>query len=312
MQTTKSVLFGAVLVTLTSCGGGGGGGSSAPVVPTTPIQLTAANAVAAAGGATLAGLGAAGAGGFFELALSPSQPPQPNMHFLMRIIKQQIDLLVGQPQAAQPLAGVVSCSNATQTGPTSATITFTNCSDGAGDTLNGTISIANIDVVPSTSFSGVAAVALTLKTVGLPDFSVSGSGINVSEQVAGSVDTITMTGSAISTVTGTVAERLASYNLSSIFDDAGNTEIDTVTFDYASTKIGGQVHVTTITPPVTSFASDFPESGLLSITGTQGAIHVNINGDAGGAPPQVTIQLDADGDNAIDNTFNKNWLDLDV
>jgi hypothetical protein len=310
MQTTNSALLAAALVTLSSCGGGGGGGSSAPVVPTTPIALTASNAQSAAGGATLAGLGAAGAGGFFELAFKPDQV-RPRTHVLTQILRQAVQLISA---AGTTTPCNVSGSNTiAQTGVNSVSITFNACSDVAGESLNGEIDIANILLTPGSTFSGTAALGLTLKQTGFLDFSISGSGISVNETTSGGVDTVTMTGSQILTTTGTVAERLGNYTFSSIFDNNASTETDTITLDYASTKIGGQVHVTTNNPPITNFANDFPHSGQLGISGSQGtAIHVNFNGDESGAPPQVTIQLDADGNGTIDATLNKNWADLDV
>jgi hypothetical protein len=309
MRTTKSALTAAVLVTLSSCGGGGGGGSSAPVVPTTPIALTLTNAVAVAGGATLAGLGAASAGTFFELAFKPDQV-RPRTHVLTQILRQAVQLISAAGTTTP--CNVSGNSTVTQTGVNSASIIFNACSDVTGEVLNGEIDIANIDINTGVSFSGTASVGLTLKQTGLPDFSISGSSISVSDQVVSpTADTVTMTGSAISTVSGTTAERLGTYTFVSAFDDTAQAETDTVTFDYASTAIGGQVHVTTFTAPVTTFASDVPRSGALTITGTQSSVmRVNINGDANSLPPQVNVLVDTNGDGTIEQNFGVSWTDL--
>jgi len=313
---TRSAAFLAAMSALASCGGGGGGGGGGgTAVPTTPIALTSTNAQDAAGGATLAGLGSASAGGLFEVALQ-SNRALPRTHVLAQIMKRQIGLLIAQPISAAQTT--TPCDNSgsttvTDTGPNSVTIAFNACSDAAGESLSGTVSVANIVVNAGVNFSGTASLGLTLKQTGFPDFGISGTNMNVQETVNGGVDTVTMSGTELLATIGATAERLGNYNLVSVFDNNASTETDTVTFDYASTKIGGQVHVSTINSPVTDFASNFPHSGMLSLAGTGGsAIHVIVNSDESGASPQVTIQLDADGNGAIDTRLDKNWSDLDV
>src|SRR5262249_45972128 len=95
-----------------------------------------------------------------------------------------------------------------------------------------------------------------------------------------------------------------------------SSETDTLTFNYASTKIGGSVNVSTTTACVTDTADsrNFPHAGVLSLAGAGGSkIQVTINGDETfTTSSQVTIGVDANGDGTFEPTISKNWADLSV
>lgn len=310
MQTARSAALVVMSGALCACGGGGGG-SSGPSVPTTPLAITAANAQDIASGVANTGLGTAGAGTFFEIASKTTGPVAQRTTGLTTIMRQVAQAML-TPRAPSP-CNVSGTFEVTSSGQGQETVTFNNCSDFAGESLNGSVSISNGVVNPGVSFSGTASMGVTLKLTGLPDFTVSGSGINVSETVSAGVDTVTMSGSSILATVGTVASQLSNYNIVAVFNNNTSVETDTVTLDFASTKIGGQVHVSTGTPPVTNFADDSAHSGVLNVTGTGGSkLQITINGNEASASPQVTLGVDADGNGSFETTLPKNWSDLNA
>jgi len=238
---------------------------------------------------------------------------------LTRLVRQHIaPLLRANSPVAINAAGTATPCNVAgdftlDSGPTSAKLTFRDCSDVAGQSLNGAVTIVGLEQTPS-GFTGTASVGVALRRTGIPDFLVAGSNIAVSDSFDGITDTVTLAGLEITTATGSIFEQLANYSFVSMFDSGAGIETDAITLDYASTKIGGQVHVDTDTSPVTNSASDFPRSGALLITGTGGSsARLTANGDESLLDsPQVTIQVDVDGDGNFESTLNQNWSDLDT
>lgn len=317
----------AALATLASCGGGGsgggvpggGGGAPVPPVPTAFLALNSANAQEVASGATLTGIGASSLSGLLQGALQ-TQPALPHTHLLTGFIRQQIGRLTQhlQSRPAAPIGAaavttpcMVSGSVSIDQGATSASETFSACSDTAGSSVDGMITIANMNLDPGVSFSGVAGLNLIFKETGAADVSVMGSDVDVVETVNVAVDTVTLSGQEIFTTTGAVTERLGNFTLVASID--ATTETDDITLNYASTKIAGSVNVSTLTPCVTDLTRVFPRTGVLNLAGAGGSqIQVTINGDETLATPQVKIDLDADGNGTFETTLDKNWADLSV
>jgi hypothetical protein len=313
---------------LASCGGGSGGGPAAgvasgggnPSVPTVLLALNATNAVNVASGATLTGLGASSLGNQFQNALATA-PLLPRTHVLSSFIRMQIDRLTQNLQSLPvpiiSMAAVtspckVSGSVTFDMGATSATETFSACSETAGSSVMGTITIDDMALDPGVSFSGSAGLNLTFSQTGSLDVTITASNVGVLETVNVSVNTVTLTGATIFATTATNTERLGNYTLVAAIDPS--TETDTVTFNYASTMIGGSVDVSTTTPCVTDTADtrNFPSSGVLGLSGAAGSkIQVTVNGDETfTASSQVTIGVDANGDGTFETTISKNWADL--
>jgi hypothetical protein len=316
---------------LASCGGGssdgsggpmagGGGGGGNPGVPTALLALNAANAVNVASGVTLTGLGASSLGNQFQNALATT-PVLPRTHVLSSFIRRQIDRLTQNLQSlpvsiinavAMTSPCTVSGSVTFDQGATSATETFSACSEAAGSSVTGTITIDNMTLDAGVSFSGSAGLNLRFSQTGSPDVTITGSNVGVLETVNVSVNTVTLTGAAIFAATATNTERLGNYTLVAAIDPSSET--DTVTFNYASTVIGGSVDVSTTTPCVTDTTDNrnFPNSGALSLSGAAASgIQVTVNGDETfTASSQVTIGVDANGDGTFETTISKNWADL--
>lgn len=331
LRATRSLALSAAFAALASCGGGGGGGDmpppvqgggGAPPVPTALVALSPANAQDAAGAATLEGLGASSLStlldGASALSTSPAGPALPRTHVLTKFIKQQIDELVRQPPPGARAAAAVTpptCNSGTAAvtgnGPNSVVETFNACSPEAGVSLSGTIAISNMIADPGVSFSASATIDLVLKQTGFADMSFSADSVNVVETINVDVGTFTLSGQEMFITTGTVTERLGNFTLMASF--TSTTETDEVTFNYANTKLGGSVNVSTETPCVTDAARNFPNTGVLSFAGAGGSrVRVTINGDETLATPQLKIELDADGNGTFETSVDRNWADLVV
>ena len=188
--------------------------------------------------------------------------------------------------------------------------TFNACSDFAGESVNGAIVMSGIASTPST-FSASVSTSLTFSIVGFPDQTFTGAFAISETGIGTTLVTIAISGAELFLHSGTNTERLASFTLTTTIDTTTSATSDTVTFTYASTEIGGSVTVTTLTPFQTSAGREFPHAGAIQIAGANGSkIKLTVNGDETGATPQVTIQLDADGDGVFEFILNKNWADL--
>ncbi|HKW36545.1 MAG TPA: hypothetical protein VJO54_01925 [Burkholderiales bacterium] len=320
----RSLAAGAAALAVASCGGGGGmptpapRGGGNPAVPTALLALDAGNAQSAAAGATLTGLGASSLGTQFQSASVSTRAPLPRTHVLTRFIRKQIDGLTrGLQDSPAVVTGAavittpctVSGSVSLDQGTLSATETFSACSETAGSSVTGTITIDDMALDPGVSFSGLAGLNLTFSQAGFADVNITGSNVSVLETVNVAVNTVTLSGTELFVATGPVTERLGNFTLTATIDTASET--DSVTFNYASTEIGGSVSVATLTPCVTAAAMNFPNSGVLSLAGAGGSkVQVTVNGDESFAASQVTIGVDADGDGTFETTIGKNWADL--
>jgi hypothetical protein len=316
----------ATLAALASCGGGSGGGGTAPNPGPAPspnpplVGLSATNAQSVAGAATLTGLGASSLSIQFQNALV-TQRLLPRTHVLTGFVRQEIERLTHglQSMPLAPLAAAATTTACTVSGSvtfdqqaTSATETFSACSEVAGSSVSGTISITSMNLSPGVSFSGSAVLNLTFSQTGFADVVISGSGMSVLETINVSVNTVTLSGSQISVTTGPLVERIGNFTLMTTID--ASTETDRITLNYSSTSIGGSVDVATITPCVSNLTADFPHTGALSLAGAGGSkIQVTINGDETfTTSTQVKIDLDANGDGIFETTIDKNWSDLAV
>jgi len=283
------------------------------------VALTSANAQDAAAGATLAGLGTSSLSTLLDGASAASRravaPALPRTHVLMRFLRQQLDRVARNASGARVAAALSppACGSGSATvndnGAGTVTETFVACTPEAGVSLDGTITLTDAVADPGVSFSGTVSISLLLKQTGFADTTFTGNNIAVLETINVSVGTFKLTGQEILSSTAGVSERMGNFTLVASFD--GTTETDDVAFNYSSSKIGGSIDVSTVTPCVTDSARNFPSTGGLSLTGSGGSkVQVTINGDETLATPQLKIELDADGDGTFETTLDRNWADL--
>jgi hypothetical protein len=200
---------------------------------------------------------------------------------------------------------------------TSITVTFASCTD-AGITINGSFMLSNILGTAPGNFSASVSINLSITASGFAGENFSGSfSISVSTTTTTpTTTTITLTGTNISRQIGTDAELLRSFTFTAVIDSTNN-ETDTVAFNYASTKIGGSVTVSTSVAFQTSSTSSFPHTGTLIIVGApammganNSTIRVTVLGDETLVGTQVTIELDANGSGTFGSPVNYSWTQL--
>jgi len=318
VSVTKLLAVPVALVALISCGGGGGGGGSQPGVPAPTLALTPANAQNVAGEATLASLDASQKGTTFGLAAGAQSDTLPRTHVFRRFLAQQVDALIGrllpQPAFARTPAAVMACtiSGTTSTDATAngATVTFSACSDIPGESINGSITIANVVQIPN-GISASVSSDLTFSFTGFPDEHFTGS-FNLSQVTIGTVTTTAISGPAIAITQGLDNQQLVSFTLVSSIDSASGATTDSVTLHLESTDIGGSVNITTLTPFQTAAGKTFPHAGAILVSGMGSALKVTVLGDESAPAPQVRIEVDANGDGLFETVLTRNWSDLSV
>ncbi len=285
-------------------------------MPTATLALTSSNAQNVAGDATVAGIQAADKGPTIVFGVQlQGGSALPRSHVLSRFLERQIGQVL-QPRPAL-LAGIVTTTNCQVSGTRtedqsagSIVRTFNACSDFANESVSGSVVISGISGTAS-SFSASISTNLTFSFTGFADLTFTGNFAFSETGLGGTSSTITISGAQLVLYEGTNTEQLGSFTLTTTTDTSTLGTTDTLTFSYASTEIGGSVLVTTLTPFQTNPGSEFPHAGALQIVGANGSsIKVTINGDEFGATPQLTIQLDADGNGVFELTLNKNWADI--
>ena len=312
ISAARFLAVSATIAALTSCGGGGGGGG--PAAPVATVQLTASNAQNVAGDVLLASVQTPRRNGLFLPADALGSAP-PRTHVLSRFVADEIARLTRLNQSRSALAvQTVPCTSGDITvvsDAASISETFNACAEG-GLTINGSITISGFTSTPS-SFSASVSVNLTFSATGFADQTFTGN-FTISETGIGSnLVTITISGMDLVLHQGTDTQHLANFTFSTTIDISTSGTTDSVSFAFSSADIGGTVTVTTLTPFQTTPGRKFPHTGAIQITGVNGStIRVTVNGDETGSNPQVTIQLDANGDGVFEVTLNKNWSDLTV
>ena len=305
----------ALLAALVSCGGGGGGGGASGPVPTVP--LTASNAQNVGGNVALASAQLAHRSDLF-VPLSAQGAAAPRQAYaLSRFLAQEIIRLSGQssdPLSRRPAdVQVQPCTSGNITissDASSVTETFNACSNAPGQSINGAITLSSF-ASTATSFSAVISVHLTFSATGFADQTFAGT-FGVSETGLGSnLVTITISGTNLVLQQGATVENLGNFSFSTTIDQTTSGTSNSVSFMFTSDEIGGTVSVTTLTPFETTPGRTFPHAGAIQITGVAGStIRVTVNGDETGPTPQVTIQLDANGDGVFELTVDRNWSDF--
>jgi len=325
LSRARLLIASAAIAALASCGGGGGGGG--PSVPTAPLSLNASNALSVAGEATFAGLGVVPSLGStlaVPFSANVQSTVQPKARFLSRFMSQEFarvsqylqspsGVLAGLTEVVQCDTGNITLSdNRTIVSDpiTSGSETFNACAftdTGITFTTNGSITFSNI-----TATSATVSFNLTF-TISDPTASISftqSGNLTITETTSGTETMTTLLGTEISTTFGSFLERLSNFSFQSTFDSATNVIIDTVSFTYASTVIGGSITVTTPTPFQTDLdLESFPHAGVMQIVGASGStVRVTVQGNEFASSPQIQIQVDADGNGIFELTLGADWF----
>jgi hypothetical protein len=327
---------------LAACGGGGGG-SPAAVAPT--VTITAANQGTVTR-ATIDGTQALGASKPLEqldraTAQSLGNGAQAAGIGALRVAIRRAVVAAFLPQhratiasAARPAATGASIDSCETGGSVTTTLndadnslsvssgdslslTFTQCTDAAGDTVNGTMAFT-IGTVTSAAagnvqFSGGLAFQHVSVTSGTRSAEIDGSvGVGAAITATSFQLALTVGASAL-----TVDASAPGYLNTIVYDPdmrltvattEGTVEQTQVTLDgsFTASSIGGRVLVSTV-QPVRQIATDaFPSSGQVVVTGATGT-HLRVTAlDA----TQVQLELDADGDGVYERSGVLTWSSL--
>lgn len=167
---TISILLSLGLV---ACGGGSGGSSETnpPATSTTPVAITATNAPTVASTTINSPANAMGSSGYSSSPLAVNTVAPRTLSRLTLDAKQQTLAVLSKPQFSATLVQTTNCAISgsktvdTPIGGTSVAVTFNNCSDTAGEAMNGTMLLTNI-TSSATSFSATSSVDLVVATTG--------------------------------------------------------------------------------------------------------------------------------------------------
>ena len=318
----------AGLTLISACGGSSDddGGLTGGVPPAEPATITAENAPLIAGTVAEVAMGE----GIFTSLFTPTIPigsigtdaaVAPVMKpVLSAAMKTANPSQLYATSAGQEPCGVsgtvdvtVNFSNPDQPSINdSFAFQFTDCDDGTGVTLNGSMTIT-ISAIDGDMASGNMLLGMRIE---FSAFAVTEGGETTSAEGTISIDIdtrdptvtkITVATSALVTNSAGTEEVLTNFTVeitedTSMFPSAVTVE---TSFTLSSPRIGGAVTVAT-SLSLQSMGSDYPFVGELTITGAGNAVIVIIALDAN----TVRLQIDIDGDGATDETLDMTWDEL--
>lgn len=319
-----------VLATLAACGGGGGD-SPAPTtpatVPTTPLTLSASNAdtAAARGYEAATGLFDASGSAAGQLKSTAGASVFDPTRFVLAHLRTRADAASGGAtgKAVQTLSDAcpggggirVTAEDRNGNGQTdagdSASFTFTDCvSDGVR--VSGSMAFA-FQSYSSTAAADTVAVTVTFSALTAVDASgaatLSGD-MTLSARiakVAPLTSDVTLSGTSLTATEGGQTRTITGYSGRVTLDDTAGTYSYTVSGTASGTGIDGYLAVSTPTP-IAGRQGATPTAGVLLLSGAnQGAVRITVD-----APTGVRVDLDANGDGAVDSTKSLTWAQFDA
>ena len=338
MKFISTFLFAATTAAvLTACGGGG---SDPEVQPNQSVSISSANQTDVAR-ATLVGGMSVGAAGGAGGSSSPG-PTVAGLHVrsLARLTRQATEAAIGRRQtaaavhvqsgAATAQAAVHSHVDCAVSGSVdytvnfaalepaagdSLTAVFSNCVDDASGTIDGTMAVSFTSVSTSsgvTHFRETATYTALKFTDGTTTATMNGALTLALDLGASSSTTSIATGSSGLSI----AIRSTPYNdtitlgaglqISLADDSVANTSSLRIDGTISSASLGGSVTLVTVQPIVVVGDDDFPSSGQVSVTGSNGSKLLVTVVDNG----HVSLQLDANGDGIYESTTATTWTAL--
>lgn len=222
----------------------------------------------------------------------------------------------GRPAA---VACDVSGTSDTQMSETSITITFDKCNDGDGTVLDGRITFKLDGSATGTTLTFAAEIDLTV-TDGNLVFDEAGSYTMTLDLSAG--DSRIKGNSLKITVSegGAVKDDLTIsdfdfHTTTSVLDDSGDQSTD-AEFAIDSSRLGGEISVTTMTSMKQHVTEDHAYAGVVNVTGASSSrLLITIHGDASYTPPagegQVELKVDT-GTGTYGGSKWVSWAELDA
>lgn len=325
--------MGLLALVIGGCGGGGGGG----VAPPSQVAVTAANqdAVARAG---MVGIQGGLVGGSLGLAGGGQSSPMsaaagPGLQRALALATKTALAAAGRKNIAAVSGLTENCAvSGSFTGTVDdrdnsqsitsgdvLNLTFNNCSEVAGETISGGMGATYTQVVRSPLTVGAAVTVSNLNFVEAATGYSAGmdGGFNFSySEISTTVSTTRMVvpgALALRAVTATFNDTvtlLDGYTVDSSYDSAslppgGTTPgrtTSTATGPVASSAAGGFVRMATPVPLVQYDVDSYPRSGVVTATGTSGALRATVLSST-----QVQMDLDADGNGNFEATKTVAW-----
>lgn len=288
----RLIAVASLLMGLAACGGGGGS-SGGGALPTGSVTITSANQSAVAGAAVDSAVG----GTSLPIAAQTSTAAAPAADSVAQKIGQVAYAAAQQitAQGSTPVlvTGAVTSYPCTISGTysiNSGTATYNNCSNIAGETVNGTITLSNIASAADTTFDSTYSLTITLPG----DVITAAGDMHVVISGCTTTCTLTLTGSSLqftSTISG-ITVALQNYTM-----DFPNGILGTLTFTFASTQIGGTAIFNMVTPFVTNGSGQFPVSGVATVTGANSTVLrlTALGNETAPANSQAQIELSTNG-----------------
>lgn len=294
---TRLIAILGMTLGLAACGGGS---DSAPasggvILPTAPVTITSTNQAEVAGAASDTAFGATYLG---AMGAQTSVDTKSAVDIAQRVAQvggataKQIGTQAEAPATATGVAQTYDClyggTYAVDYGATSATSSYTNCSDVQGETINGTMVMSNISYT---------ANGMTANTTFNLSFTWTGGSGTATGDMHLAMDfatwNTTLSGTSL-TFTDSVTGNSGMQNYSITTDINGN--VTAMTFTFASVAVNGTATFSLATPFTYNFGG-FPNSGSGVITGGNSTkLRVTILGDEY-APVGSQVQLELSTDN---------------
>lgn len=329
-----------IALLLSACGGGGGGGGGnsgfeAPAISTTPVSISEANETEVAQAGVDASTGSSSLATsvpFSPLSLGANGSSKTVSNNVYQIIQRAvIDNVQSNAGSSGSVVGVqisgsdpclVSGSesysgNVTDTSGNSissgdyVTVTYSDCNDGFGEVLNGSLTITfnsnisdtttinNFDFSLTAQFSNYQSTQEGYGTV-----TIDGA-LNVSMTASASMFTFRMSGESLYAIEPGNSTHLTNFDISFSYNDSTLESVIDSTFTIASTALNGQITVDTYF--VFPSGSYYPASGSLTITGSNSQLAVDVVGDG-----TVNVTLTIGGSVQAGYPKNVTWAELGV
>ena len=312
--------FGAALACagLFGCGGGGGGGggpAGLPQPPSTPITISASNINQVTDAALDPAVGGTGA---FGASIASTDTPQSNPQVLLRAMEAVSSQARKPRSSGSPLSDapvtepcLVSGSVTVDATSNSATIQFNNCSDVAGQSINGVVTATGV-VEGTTSFQANFNVDITFTETGSQPLRLVGA-FSISENCPSGAGSCvgTFSGSSLGAAHGSEVWFVSSFAITSVQN--GSFVDVSVSYRVSSSQLNGSVQVITNGPIRFASGANYPESGIIEITGagtTKALITITSSDPA--LANAVQVQLDVDGIVSYESTQTFSWNQLEA
>jgi len=287
----------SMIAGLVACGGGGGGGSGGNGIslPTGQVTITQQNSLQVAGAAIDALYGGATLAKTGKIpAPAPTAIAAISVANIVQTAAQQLIMQGAAPATVTAAVQTIPCTfggteTLNTTSPASGIVTYNNCSNVAGETINGTMSLSNIISTPS-YLSVDAYFNLTVTTVS-PSNTLTAIG-----DMHLYLDAATLTISGSSLAMGNTHPALGNLGLQNYSITTYSSGTITANFSFASTVINGTAVFTMSTPFAHDAAGLFPISGIANIAGANSSVlKLTVLGNENAVGNQVQFELSTDG-----------------